>query len=149
MAMYEVGALLSPYSHYLLASELLEPGHGWDYSAPIKGLIQQRNAAGQSLTSFEAKDIGDLVIKGYMDQAAYYETSGLTLGLLDLDIVSSTLKTAVNSMTKYMSTQLQNSPGRQLPGWSQSFDLTPHVKSATQQLTSLIVTHGSVLHGNM
>lgn len=111
MSMYEVAALMSPYSRYLLASEVLEPGHGWDYAAPLRGLIQQKNAAGQSLSSFEAKDVGDLVIKGYMNQAAYYETSGLTMAMLDLGVASSALEASMTSMTQYLSNQLQNSPG--------------------------------------
>lgn len=111
MAMYEVGALLSPYSHHLLASELLEPGHGWDYAPPLRGLIQQRTPAGELVTSMEAEHVGELIIEGYMQQAAALATSGLTLALLDLDVLSTDLQTAINSMAQYMANQLHNSPG--------------------------------------
>src|SRR5690606_22703317 len=33
MATYEVAMITRPFGEYLLASEELEPGHGWDYAA--------------------------------------------------------------------------------------------------------------------
>lgn len=111
MAMYEVGSLLAPYSNYLIASELLEPGHGFDYAAPLRGMIQLKSSTKHSLPSLQATDVGDLIIQGYIDQAAYFQTSGLTMGLLDLNVVAGGLETAMNSMTQYLSTQLQTTPG--------------------------------------
>lgn len=68
MAMYEVGSALAPYTKYLVASELLEPGHGWDYAAPLAGITQRVNTAGDSVASLSTKDVADWVIKGYFDQ---------------------------------------------------------------------------------
>jgi hypothetical protein len=67
MAMYEVGSTLAPYGRYLLASELLEPGHGWDYSA-LGSITQGVTAAGAPATSLSAQDVGDLFIANYFDQ---------------------------------------------------------------------------------
>jgi hypothetical protein len=67
MAMYEVGSTLAPYGKYLLGSELLEPGHGWDYSA-LAGITQHVTAAGLPATSLAAQDVGDLFIDYYFAQ---------------------------------------------------------------------------------
>jgi hypothetical protein len=67
MAMYEVGSTLAPYGHHLLASELLEPGHGWDYAA-LAGITQRETAAGTPVSSLSALDVGNLFIKDYFDQ---------------------------------------------------------------------------------
>lgn len=67
MAMYEVGSTLAPYGHYLLGSELLEPGHGWDY-ASLAGITQRVTAAGVPSTSLTAQDVGDLFIADYFSQ---------------------------------------------------------------------------------
>jgi hypothetical protein len=67
MAMYEVGSTLAPYAHYLLASELLEPGHGWDY-ASLAGITQRKTAAGAPVASLSAVDVGDLFIRDYFSQ---------------------------------------------------------------------------------
>lgn len=32
MSSWEVGAFMTPFARYMLSSELLEPGHGWDYN---------------------------------------------------------------------------------------------------------------------
>lgn len=68
MAMHEIGAVLTPYANYLLASELLEPGIGWDYSALLK-YVQGNTWAGAAVNSaagFTAADIADVIIGGYM-----------------------------------------------------------------------------------
>jgi hypothetical protein len=66
MAMHEIGAVLTPYANYLLASELLEPGIGWDYSALSKYV--QGNAwdgAVVNAAGFTAANIADVIIGGY------------------------------------------------------------------------------------
>ena len=41
MAMYEIATLLQPYGNYLLASEMLIPGQGFNYEA-IMNITQVR-----------------------------------------------------------------------------------------------------------
>ena len=64
MSMYEVGTSMSSYGRYLLASELLEPGAGWDYTvlAQIAALVQSQGDA-------SAQGVGTLIVKSYMQAA--------------------------------------------------------------------------------
>lgn len=69
MAMYEVGSLLAPYANYLLASELLEPGTGWDYSQLgylTLGTLGQGGLAVNTATGFSEAQLAQLVIQGYL-----------------------------------------------------------------------------------
>jgi len=71
MSMYEVASILSPFSKTLLGSELLEPGHGWDYSVPLKGITQRRDAGGNQISAAigaSTQQLGELIIRGYMNQ---------------------------------------------------------------------------------
>lgn len=66
--MYEVGSVMAPYANYLFASELLEPGTGWDYSmlgALVSG-VTATGAAVNSVTGHTEKDLAELLIEGYM-----------------------------------------------------------------------------------
>lgn len=68
MAMYEVGSVMAPYAHYLLASELLEPGTGWDYSSLgrlVKGTLWSGAAVNPAVGHNEA-DLADLLINSFM-----------------------------------------------------------------------------------
>jgi hypothetical protein len=56
MSMYEISAAMKPYTNYLLASELLEPGHGWDYR-------WFGNITTKTTSSTEA-DVGGYIIDG-------------------------------------------------------------------------------------
>lgn len=68
MSMWEISTALAPYAHYLLGSELLEPGTGWDYS--MLGYVTQgltvSGAAVNGVTGFSEKDVAELLIEGYM-----------------------------------------------------------------------------------
>ena len=80
MATYEVAQALSPYGYYLLASEELEPGTGWDYRSfaiirddPLKGAVP----------------LGQAVINGFQQQSdAYQKGADVTLALVDLQALS-------------------------------------------------------------
>jgi hypothetical protein len=68
MSMYEIGAVLAPYANYLLASELLEPGTGWDYSSlgylvtgELWSGVYVNAAAGHSEV-----ELADLLISSFM-----------------------------------------------------------------------------------
>lgn len=76
MATHETAATMEPFGEYLLASEELEPGHGWDYrslkllsSAPTTGPV----------------DVAKAIIAGFSAQAQAEKTDQtITLALIDL-----------------------------------------------------------------
>jgi hypothetical protein len=76
MATYEVAHAVDGLTRYLLASEELEPGHGWDYRA-LATLLDQ--------SAVQAADLGVALTDGFERQAKEAETSGdITLSLLDM-----------------------------------------------------------------
>lgn len=77
MATWEVARTLSRHARYLVASEDLEPGHGWDYAA---------FAAARTNPQLAPDALGRELIDGFWDQAVARETSQkVTLSLVDLD----------------------------------------------------------------
>lgn len=76
MATYEVASVVAPYADYMLASEELEPGHGWDY----------RSLAGAAGST--PAEVGSALIQGYAAQAASFDVDeAITLSLLDLSMM--------------------------------------------------------------
>jgi hypothetical protein len=74
MATYEVASALAPYADRMLASQELEPGHGWDYTAFD---IANEGA--------DVDELGSALIDGFERQALDEETSAeITLSLVDL-----------------------------------------------------------------
>lgn len=58
MATYEVASILAPHADRLLASQELEPGHGWDYAAfgvAAEGPVTVDDLGGALLGGFEAQ----------------------------------------------------------------------------------------------
>lgn len=77
MATVETASLLSPYGHYLVASEELEPGHGWDYSRALSQLTASSNVDGATL--------GRWIADSYAEQATDYgQEKSITLSVTDL-----------------------------------------------------------------
>ena len=77
MATYEVAHAVNGLTRYLLASEELEPGHGWDYRS-FATLLDQ--------SAVQAADLGIALTDGFERQAKEAETFGdITLSLLDMD----------------------------------------------------------------
>ncbi len=75
MATYEVASEMSPFASYLLASEELEPGHGWDY----------RSLAEVADGRADARDVGGALLDGYLAQAQDEgQDQQITLSLVDL-----------------------------------------------------------------
>lgn len=75
MATYEVATALEGLGSYFVASEELEPGHGWDYRALASA------ADGQMTT----QQVGELLLDGYLDQAREYDQHRqVTLSMVDL-----------------------------------------------------------------
>lgn len=79
MATYEVASTLTPVARRLLASQELEPGHGWDY-----GVFEALH--GQPDMSVD--ELGALIIDGFAAQATEWGTdTDITLSLVDLERV--------------------------------------------------------------
>ncbi|XXF76871.1 clostripain-related cysteine peptidase [Myxococcaceae bacterium GXIMD 01537] len=91
MATYEVALAMEPFGEYLLASEELEPGHGWDYRS-LKVLKQD--------PSTSPRVLGAGIIEGFKAQAVQAGTAqDITLSLTDLYALGD-LKTAVEQLAQ-------------------------------------------------
>lgn len=77
MGSLEVAKTLSTYGTYLIASEELEPGHGWNYEELVKWLGENPNA---TLTN-----ISKAFVDSYIDTAAHASTRDKTLSVVDLN----------------------------------------------------------------
>lgn len=76
MATYEVASALAPHAQRLLASQELEPGHGWDYTA--LGVVADNGGA-------TVDELGAAIIDGFEAQAEAEGTqTEITLSLVDL-----------------------------------------------------------------
>lgn len=77
MATYEVASTLAPRARRLLASQELEPGHGWDYR-----VLQMLNDD----PSTDVDTLGAALIDGFEAQAREQQTDAeITLSLVDLE----------------------------------------------------------------
>ncbi|MHB8875402.1 MAG: clostripain-related cysteine peptidase, partial [Myxococcaceae bacterium] len=97
MSTVEVALAMRPFGEYLLASEELEPGHGWDY----------RDLALITTDSTTAPDaLGRKLVEGFAAQAAQAGTgANITLSLTDLyalDDVAAGLDTLNREFTSKM-----------------------------------------------
>jgi|GEM_PF-3064757 len=95
MASLTTAQVMSPYADYMLASEDLEPGHGWDHSA-WDTVAKKPNTP--------ITDVGKAIIDAYKKQAEDEQTSSsITLALLDLaklTPVTDAVKAIADSMGK-------------------------------------------------
>jgi hypothetical protein len=75
MATFEVASTMAPHADRLVASQELEPGHGWDYTA--------LEAAYRGAT---VDELGSAIIEGFRNQALASGTENeITLSLVDLE----------------------------------------------------------------
>jgi hypothetical protein len=89
MATYEVASALAPRADRLLASQELEPGHGWDYRA--LGVLEDPGTS--------VDELGAALIDGFEAQAVDQGTvPEITLSLVDLTAMPA-LDTAVTGFT--------------------------------------------------
>lgn len=89
MANTETALVLAPYGEYLLASEELEPGHGWDYRA---------FAAARGDSTIDPVPLAKAVLAGFFAQAAAEGTDkDLTLSIVDLTLIGE-LESAMDAM---------------------------------------------------
>lgn len=90
MSTYEVALAMRPFGEYLLASEELEPGHGWDYRSLQ---VLKHNPGTSPLV------LGQQIIQGFKSQAQAQQTSAdITLALTDLYALDDLVK-AVDQLT--------------------------------------------------
>ncbi|MFC5495543.1 clostripain-related cysteine peptidase [Nocardioides caricicola] len=76
MANYEVASAVAPYADRLVASQELEPGHGWDYTT-LQLLADDPDAT--------ADELGEALIDGFEGQAVEWGTEdSITLSMVDL-----------------------------------------------------------------
>lgn len=74
MATYEVASTMAPLAQRMIASQELEPGHGWDYTSFA--------AAGNNA---DVDTLGRAIIEGFQAQAVAEETdASITLSMIDL-----------------------------------------------------------------
>jgi len=76
MANYSVAETLRKHANYLLASEELEPGHGWQYKDVITAIGEQDD---KNITTIAKK-----MIDSFINSPDHNTTSGKTLSLIDL-----------------------------------------------------------------
>lgn len=84
MATYDMANMLSEYSDYMLASEEIEPGEGWDYTTFLQSLTDNN----------DMKRIGEAICDSYLEKCRNNETSGIaTLSLADLSKMNTVRET--------------------------------------------------------
>ena len=88
MATLEVASSMQGLAKYMVASEELEPGHGWDYTPITQALTNGMISGG--------KDLGMVIADGFLNQASTYQQSGATLSVVDLDAVGNVVKSFEN-----------------------------------------------------
>jgi hypothetical protein len=110
MSMYESAVLLAPYGHYLYASEMLEPGHGWSYRA--FGLMTLLASNGTSITPTL---LAEIWTRAYFGLGALMRTNGLTMTLTDLGKMTA-LQSSMSALAAKLSSALEATPGAH-PSW--------------------------------
>lgn len=89
MATYEVAAAMANLADYMVASEELEPGHGWNYQS-LAILSGNRNITG--------KELGSAIAEGFQSQSQASDTDyDITLSVLDLTVFAE-LQTAIGNL---------------------------------------------------
>lgn len=103
MGSLETALALRDSGEYLLASEELEPGHGWDYSVL---------SAVRDDPTLDAISLGDTIIRGFRAQALAQGTSAtITLSLVDLYALKA-IERALEAVQDLYRTSLATAFGR-------------------------------------
>lgn len=77
MATIETAHILQPYARYLVASEELEPGHGWDYTPIFAAITENPGIRGDQL--------GKVIADGFLEHSIENDTDDyITLSVIDL-----------------------------------------------------------------
>jgi len=78
MATVEVAVTLEPYARYMVASEEIEPGHGWEYTSILQAIDNRPAITGDQL--------GKVIVDSYRTHAAGDEI--ITLSVIDLQQIN-------------------------------------------------------------
>lgn len=85
MATLETANILAPYSNFMVASEEVEPGHGWDYKSITRAIAEDPKIPGLNL--------GKTIAQSYEKHAFYHFTQrDITLSVISLNQISSVVK---------------------------------------------------------
>ena len=76
MGSLDVAKFVKNNANYMLASEELEPGHGWQYTEVFNHIANNPNAS--------VADIGKYMVDSFIDSPSHATTDGRTLSLVDL-----------------------------------------------------------------
>ena len=102
MATYEVAKSMAPFANVMVASQELEPGHGWDWKA-LEVITHN--------PSIEAAELGIEIANAYQSQAIAFGTDiDITLSVIDLtkiDILDEAIRELSNS---FLEASLEISP---------------------------------------
>lgn len=86
MANLETAYTVSPYAGYFVASEEVEPGHGWDYTAILSAIKADPEMSGNTL--------GQVIADGYQAHAESENPDSapeITLSVIDLSKISNVI----------------------------------------------------------
>jgi len=100
MGTLEVATTLVPYANYMIASQELEPGDGWDYRSVVGQLCQNPNVETESFS----KNVIDSFIDYYAQKSAQ-----VTLSLLDLQQINE-LNKSLSELTFTLNARLSRAP---------------------------------------
>lgn len=100
MGNIETATGIKDYASYMVASEELEPGHGWDYTSALQALNKKPTATGA--------EFGKAIADGYKKQATTQGTvNQITLSVVNLAKVSE-VNTALEKFIKKASNDIKN-----------------------------------------
>jgi hypothetical protein len=95
---FELASMIKKHADYLVGSEELEPGHGWNYTAVLPAFVKNSD-----MTVF-----GTEIVKNYVKHSSHpYESEGKTLAMVDLSQYDA-LETAVDALATYANENLSN-----------------------------------------
>ena len=95
MASVEVAKVIQPHARYMIASEELEPGHGWLWSAVIQFYAEQDDIV----------EVGKLMVDNFVQDVHGSVAKEKTLSLLDLDRYDE-LVGSLNSVVELLDNQI-------------------------------------------
>ena len=106
MSNFELAYTIKDKAKYLIASEELEPGSGWNYKKLLNQLSKN--------TAQETKELGTVIVDTYIDSNDWFFGSDATLSVIDL----SKMDEIYNELEKFMNdieqTQINNNQYRQI-----------------------------------
>lgn len=92
MGTVETANIMASYARYMIGSQELEPGNGWDYTVIGNYLAENPECSGA--------DIGKVICDGFYDSCAKIDQAdGATLSVIDLDKIDDLVK-AFNTFSK-------------------------------------------------